>query len=84
MNQPPWLKPLGVAVAVMLAGLIAAGILWVVFASTKPPEGYHQSRLTWQTKNTTRLDGADAGQVAQSVSRALYPAGGPDAGSSFE
>lgn len=79
MQLPAWLKPIGTAVAVMLAGFLIAGLLWVLYASTKPPDGYHQSRLTWQTKNTTRLDGADAGQVATSVSQAIYPSGGPDA-----
>lgn len=78
MNIPNWLKPLGATVAVLLAALFLAGELGVIYRGVKAPEGYDQSRLLWNTKNTTRFWGADAGEVATLVSRAIYPATVPD------
>lgn len=64
MNMPTWLKPLGVTVAVLLAALFLAGELGVIYRGVKAPEGYDQSRLHWNTKNTTRFTGTDAADVA--------------------
>lgn len=74
MNAPSWLKPIGVAVAVLLVALFLAGELGVVYRGVKAPEGYDQSRLHWNTKNTTRFSGANADDVATQISRAVYPA----------
>lgn len=77
MHTPSWLKPVGVAVAVLLVALFLAGELGVIYRGVKAPEGYDQSRLHWNTKNTTRFSGADASDVATQVSRAVYPATDP-------
>ncbi|MFP4345294.1 MAG: DUF4396 domain-containing protein [Anaerolineales bacterium] len=74
MNLPSWLKPLGTIVAVLLVGILLAGVLGVPFRSMLSPHGYDQPRVHWNTKNTTRFVGDNASQVAARVSRALYPA----------
>ena len=78
MNVPSGLKPLGVAVAILLAALLLAGVFAVVYSGIKAPTGYDQSRLHWNTKNTTRFAGEDLGEVAALVGRAVYPATEPD------
>ncbi len=74
MSTPSWLKPLGVVVAVLVVGLLIAGILGVPFRSLLAPGGYDQPRMHWNTKNTTRFLGETEGDVAARVSRAVYPA----------
>jgi hypothetical protein len=74
MKMPDWLKPLGVAAAVLLVALLLAAQLAVPFRSTRPPTGYMQPRLHWNTKNSTRFTGSTAAEVAARVSRAVYPA----------
>lgn len=74
---PKWLKPTGVTVAALVAGLLIAGVAAVVYRAVRPPEGYDQARMHWDTKNTTRFDGASPGEVAALVSRAVYPATEP-------
>lgn len=78
MNVPNWLKPLGVTVAILVAALLLAGIFAVVYWGVKAPTGYDQSRLHWNTKNTTRFAGGSADEVAALVARAVYPATAPD------
>lgn len=74
MNLPSWLKPLAITVAVLAAALLIAGELAVLYRSMQPPEGYDQPRMHFNTKNTTRFDGANAAEVGALVSRAVYPA----------
>lgn len=74
MNLPSWLKPVGAVVAVLLAGLLLAGEAAVPFRATRPPEGYDQSRVHLNTKNTTRFAGDSLGEVAALVAGAVYPA----------
>ena len=75
MQVPGWFKTSGVVVVVVVvAALLIAGALAVVYRSTRPPEGYDQSRLHWNTKNSTRFAGSDLATVAARVSRAVYPA----------
>lgn len=76
MATPSWLKPLSVVVAVLVVGLLIAAILSVPFRSMQAPTGYDQSRLHWNTKNSTRFAGSDVAEVAARVSRAVYPATG--------
>lgn len=76
--MPRWLKPISVSVAVLIAAILLAGIVLVPYTSSRPPEGYNQSRLHWNTKNSTRFDGADLATVASRVSTAVYPAIQPE------
>ena len=78
MTSQPWLKPLGVTVAILLAGLLVAGPFAVIYTGVAAPTGYDQPRVHWNTKNTTRFAGADAAEVAARVARAVYPATEPD------
>ncbi|MCA9972104.1 MAG: DUF4396 domain-containing protein, partial [Anaerolineales bacterium] len=73
----PWLKPLGVVLAVLMVALLLAGILAVPWRSMRPPEGYDQPRVHFNTKNSTRFSGATAAEVAAAVGRAVYPATSP-------
>lgn len=73
-GQPSWLKPVAIVAALLVAGILIAGILMVPYRSMKAPEGYDQPRIHWNTKNSTRFLGANAGEVAALVSRAVYPA----------
>lgn len=74
MNLPQWLKPAAVVVAILLAAILLAGEVGVAYRGLKDPSGYDQSRLHFNTKNTTRFSGGGAGEVAENVSRAVYPA----------
>lgn len=75
--MPSWLRPLAVVVAVMVVGVLLAGIIGVPFRALLAPKGYDQgARLHWNTKNTTRFAGEDLEEVAARVSRAVYPATG--------
>lgn len=76
-QSPPWIKPAATAVALLVAALLLAGIFMVPYRSMQAPEGYDQPRVHWNTKNSTRLDGATPGQVAASVSQVVYPATDP-------
>lgn len=76
-ETPKWLRPTGVVVAALVAGLLIAGVTAVIYRAVRPPEGGEQVRLHWDTKNTTRFDGASPGEVAALVSRAVYPATEP-------
>jgi hypothetical protein len=49
MNMPEWLKPLGVAVAVLVVALLVTGELGVPHRGMHPSEGYDQSRTHWHT-----------------------------------
>lgn len=73
-HTPSWLKPVAVVVAVTIVGILLAGIFTVPYRSLVAPSGYNQSRVHWNTKNTTRFDGADLAEVSVLVSRAVYPA----------
>lgn len=77
MNITGWLKPVGVVVAVVLAGVLIAGILGVPYRAMKAPQGYDQLRVHFNTKNTTRFTGRDPVEMAALVSRAVYPATAP-------
>ena len=70
---PRWMAPAGTAVSVIVIALLLAGMLGVPYRATRPPEGYEQPRAHYNTKNSTRFMGATAGEVAASVSRAVYP-----------
>ena len=72
---PPVLKSVATVVAVLLAGLLLAGIATVTYRNAKPPEGYDQPRVHLNTKNTTRFEGADLGEVAARVGDAVFPGG---------
>ena len=78
MDIPAWLKPVGVTVAVLVAALLVAAEFAVVYLGIQAPHGYNQSRLHWNTKNTTRFAGGDVAEVAALVSRAVYPATQPE------
>lgn len=78
MNIPTWLKPLGVAIAILVAALLLAAEFAVAYSGAKAPTGYDQPRLHWNTKNTTRFAGGSADEVAARVARAVYPATEPD------
>ena len=73
-NHPTWLKPLAIVVAATIAAVLIGGVLMVPYRSLKAPEGYDQPRAHWNTKNSTRFDGANLEEVASLVSRAVYPA----------
>lgn len=73
-HQPKWLTPFAVIVAILIVAVLLAGILLVPLTSVSRPSGYDQSRLHWNTKNTTRFTGADLGEIATRVSNAVYPA----------
>ncbi|MBZ0306227.1 MAG: hypothetical protein K8I82_09180, partial [Anaerolineae bacterium] len=73
-HHPRWLKPIALGVGILIAAILIAGILLVPYTSIQPPEGYEQSRLHWNTKNSTRFWGDNLETVAQHVSRAIYPA----------
>ncbi|MCL4294624.1 MAG: DUF4396 domain-containing protein [Anaerolineae bacterium] len=74
MNLPTWFKTVSVAVAVLVVALLLAGILAVPYRSMRPPEGYEQPRMHFNTKNSTRFDGANAAEVGALIGRAVYPA----------
>lgn len=74
MEHSRWLQPLGTVVAVLVAGLLIAGILTVPYRSSRPPEGYEQPRMHFNTKNSTRFTGDSAAQIGARVARAVYPA----------
>lgn len=74
MQQPRWFRILGVAVAVATLAVLLAGIIGVPYRATRAPEGYDQSRLHWNTKNSTRFLGANSAEIGASVARAVYPA----------
>jgi hypothetical protein len=76
-SMPRWLQPVGVVVAVLVAGLLLAGVAAVVYRAVQPPEGGEHARTFWDTKNTTRFEGATAGEVGAAVSRAVYPSTEP-------
>jgi hypothetical protein len=73
-KTPSWLRPLATGLAILIAGLLLAGMLAVPYRASRPPHGYDQARLHWNTKNTTRFAGADLAETAALVSRAVYPA----------
>ncbi|HEX6383750.1 MAG TPA: DUF4396 domain-containing protein [Anaerolineae bacterium] len=73
-HQPLWLKPVGVVVAVLMVALLLAGQIAVAWRSTRPPEGYDQPRVHYNTKNSTRFNGADTAEIAALVGQAVYPA----------
>lgn len=73
-NSPSWLKPVGVVLAVLVVALLAAGQIAVSWRSARPPEGYDQPRVHYNTKNSTRFDGAGTAEIAAQVGRAVYPA----------
>lgn len=75
---PPWLKTLGHVVAIIVGGILLGGIIAVPARSLTAPSGYDQSRVHWNTKNSTRFDGADLSEVAALVSTAVYPATQPE------
>lgn len=77
MNLPKWFKILGIVVAVLVVAILIAGALAVPYRSTRPPTGYDQSRVHWNTKNSTRFDGQTLADVAVRVSQAVYPATDP-------
>lgn len=77
MNIPRWLRPIGIVVAVLTAALLIGAALGVPYRAAKAPEGYEQSRLHWNTKNTTRFAGTDAASIAERVATAVYPATEP-------
>jgi hypothetical protein len=74
---PKWLRPVGVTIATLVAGLLLAGVVAVIYRAVRPPERGEQARMHWDTKNTTRFDGASPGEVAALVSQAVYPATEP-------
>lgn len=74
---PSWLKPAGATVAALIAGLLIAGIAAVIYRAVRPPESADEARMHWDTKNTTRFDGATTGEVGALVSQAVYPATEP-------
>lgn len=76
-SLPRWLQPVGTVIATLVAGLLLAGVAAVVYRAVRPPEGGDQARMHWDTKNTTRFDGATAGAVGALVSRGVYPATEP-------
>lgn len=78
MNVPGWLKATSVALAVLLVALFLSAELGVIYRGVKAPSGYDQSRLHWNTKNTTRFWGATPDEIASRVSRAVYPATQPE------
>lgn len=78
MNTPNWVKPVATTVAVLVLAVLIAGIVTVAWRSTRPPEGYDQSRVHWNTKNTTRFAGKGLPEVAARVARAVYPATQPE------
>ncbi|HER34496.1 MAG TPA: hypothetical protein ENO19_03400, partial [Halothiobacillaceae bacterium] len=77
-NNPTWIKPVAIVVAAAIAAVLIGGILMVPYRSLKAPKGYDMSRVHWNTKNSTRFDGANLEEVAALVSRAVYPATQPD------
>lgn len=77
-NTPGWIKPVATVVAVLILAILIAGIASVPFRSLRAPEGYDQSRLHWNTKNTTRFSGGDLAGVAAQVAQAVYPATAPE------
>ena len=72
------MKPVGVTVAVLLVALLLAAELGGIYRGVKAPSGYDQSRLHWNTKNSTRFAGGDGAEVAALVSRAVRPATVPE------
>jgi len=77
-DRPGWIKPVAIVVAAAIAAVLIGGVLMVPYRSLKAPEGYDMSRVHWNTKNSTRFDGANLEEVAALVSRAVYPATQPD------
>lgn len=73
-EQPSWLKPIGAIVAILMVALLLAGMIAVPWRSTRPPQGYTQPRLHYNTKNSTRFTGATASELAAQVGQAVYPA----------
>lgn len=78
MTNPSGLKLVAIIVAVLVAGVLVAGVFLVPFRSTRASMGYDQSRLHWNTKNSTRFDGANINEVAELISQAVYPATQPE------
>ena len=74
VNTPSWLKPLGTVVAVLIVALLLAGAVAVPYRSTRSLEGYEQPRVHFNTKNSTRFNGASTAETAALVARAVYPA----------
>lgn len=74
VGTPPWVRRLGVGIALAVMALLLAAVAAVPLRSLTAPEKGTEGRLHLNTKLTTRLAGADAGQVAASVARAVYPA----------
>ncbi len=74
MQVPSWLRPVAVVTSLLVAGILIGAILMVPYRSMKAPGGDDQPRIHWNTKNSTRFVGGDAGAVAAMVSRAVYPA----------
>lgn len=75
---PAWFQPAAVVVVVLIGAILLGGIVSVPYRSLKAPMGYDQSRLHWNTKNTTRFYADDLAGVSALVSRAMYP--GTEAG----
>ncbi|MCB8985720.1 MAG: DUF4396 domain-containing protein [Ardenticatenaceae bacterium] len=73
----PWLKPLGITAAVLMTALLLAGMIAAPWRSTRPPHGYDQPRIHYNTKNSMRFTGADTVAIAARIAKAVYPATDP-------
>ena len=75
MRIPGWFKVMAVALAglmvtVLLGAALSVPIRWI---QGEEPSGYEQPRAHYNTKNSTRFDGANLAETAGSVARAVYP-----------
>ena len=73
-KQIPWLKPLGVTVAVLMVALLLAGMIAAPLRSTRSPHGYDQPRIHYNTKNSMRFTGGSTTEIAARIEQAVYPA----------
>ena len=73
-KSPEFLKPVGVVLAILVAGILMGGIISVPYRAVQEPSGYSMPRVHLNTKNTTRFDGQTLEEVAALVSQAVYPA----------
>lgn len=72
-SEPRWLRTSASLIALVLATVLVAGPLWVLWTNQRPPTAPQQQRLSWNLKTSSRLNGDTPGQLAVAANRARFP-----------
>lgn len=70
----PAIKTIASVIALLSAGILIAGILYVPFRASRPPAEEPQLRAHLNTKNSTRFSGQTTDEIVLRISQAVYTA----------